>query len=55
MKIHGTQIETSTISSEQLVEALKQPVTSKEEGDYKRVLSLQYNPTTGDLKIVYEV
>ena len=54
MKINGSQIQDSTIDVLQLVEALKRPIQSTASGGYKKVVSIEYNPTTGDLRVSYE-
>ena len=54
MDIDGKQIKLATIPADRLVAALQNPVQSQANGDYKKVVSLAYNPSTGDFLITYE-
>lgn len=62
MKIDGVQIAEATIPATAFVPSLQAAITaaitngitSSPSGDYKKVVSLAYNPTTGDFLISYE-
>ena len=54
IKIAGSQIDQDTITALQLETALKNPIQSVPNGDFKKVTSIQYNPSTGKLLISYE-
>ena len=61
MKINGREIVTATIPIEALTAALQATIvagatgiSSTPSGQYKKIVAMEFNPTTGDLKISYE-
>lgn len=52
--ISGTQIQDSSITPLQLEEALKRPIQSTAGGSHRRITSMEYDPSSGEIRITYE-
>jgi len=54
MDIDGKQIKPATIPADRLVAAIQNPIQSEASGVYKKILSLAYDPDTGNFLVTYE-
>ena len=54
LKLSGTQIQDSTIGTLQMEVGLKNPIQSEVDGGYKKITRIEYDPSTGEVRVTYE-